>query len=200
MSDDMGDIGQQLVSATALSIVIATSIIASAHLAAADDPKLQPGLELPALEATTLNGDPAALPRDAKGHPAVIVMGFSKAATKVTRPWLDNCRTAAASKPGGSTVSCYDVRMLEDVPRSFRGMVERSMKSGYPIELQRQTLLVYIGNDAWRERVGATDAKSAYVIACDKEGRVRKLVIGPFVKAELDWLLDAVDPTPPKAG
>jgi len=166
-------------------------------LVVANEPKLEAGVQLPTLEVKTLSGDLAALPRDAAGHPAVLVAGFSKAASKLSRAWLDNCRTAAASRLGGSGVYCYDVRMLEDVPRSFRGMVERSMRSGCPAELQRTTLLVYSGNDAWRERLGAGDDKTAYVIGCDREGRVRRIVTGQFVETELQSLLEAIDPIPP---
>ena len=180
-----------------LPLVIA-AVLLGQHLAA-NEVKLEPGAQLPTLDGTTLNGDPAALPRDARGHPVVIVIGFSKASTKMTRPWLDNCRTAASSRPAGSAVSCYDVRMLENVPRSFRGMVERSMRSGYPVELERWTLLVYSGNDAWRGRVGAVDDKAAYVIGCDKDGHVRRTATGPFVNGELQKLLEAIDPIPPSS-
>lgn len=165
-------------------------------LVAADEPKLEPGVELPTLESKTLSGDPAVLPRDAAGHPAVLIIGFSKAAAKITRAWLENCLAAAASRPGGSSLYCYDIRMLEDVPKSFRGMVERSMRSGYPAELQRRALLVYTGNDAWRQRVGVADDKTAYVIGCDKDGRVRKTVSGQFGDAVLKSLLEAIDPSP----
>lgn len=167
-------------------------------LAAANASKLPLGDELPPLEGKTLSGDVAALPRDTKGHPAILVIGFTKGAAKVTRPWLDGCRSAGAASAAeaasaaASAVTCYDVRMLEDVPRIFRGMVERGMRSGLPIELQRRTLLVYAENEAWRERVGAKEEKTAYVLGCDKEGRIRGTATGEFVERELKRILDAV--------
>jgi hypothetical protein len=42
--------------------------------------RLAPGSDMPLLEATTLSGDSLALPRDARGRPAIVVIGFSKAA------------------------------------------------------------------------------------------------------------------------
>jgi len=165
--------------------------------AAAKSPTLVPGMELPPLEVNALSGDAAALPRDARGHAAVLVIGFSKASAKISRPWLDGCRSAAASGQAGSGAYCYDVRMLEGVPRSFRGTVERSMRSGYPVELQRQTLLVYTENDAWRERVGADDDKTPYVVGIDKDGRVRGAAAGQFVQSELRKILEAIESTSP---
>lgn len=166
-------------------------------LLASNAPKLMPGVELPVLEVRALSGDLAALPRDARGHAAVFIIGFSKAAAKISRAWLESCRSSAAARPAGSGVYCYDVRMLEGVPQAFRGMVERGMRSGLPVDLQRQTLLVYEENEAWRGRVGAADEKTAYVIGCDREGRVRGTAAGQFVEMELKKILEAIEPIPP---
>ena len=176
-------------------------LIALVHLSrsllAASAAKLVPGETLPLLEAKALSGQPAALPPDAQGHGAVLVFGFSKAAAKITRPWMDGCRAAAAAGPPAPDVYCYDVRMVEDVPRFFRGGMERGMTSGLPVEFQRQTLLAYQENDAWRERLGVADDKNAYVIACDREGRVRATATGQFMEAELKQLLKAIESMPP---
>jgi len=162
---------------------------------AADAPQLASGIELPSLEGTALSGESVSLPRDTRGHPAMLIIGFSKAASKITRPWLEGCR-APAVKSSGAGVNCYDVRMLEDVPKFFRGMMERGMRNGLPVDLQRQTLLVYSENDAWRRRVGAADDKTAYVIGCDKEGRVRVTTTGEFGESELEKALGKIEDVP----
>ena len=175
-----------------------TACALTAAISAADAAELTPGVELPAIEAQTLSGDPAMLPRDARGHAMVLVVGFTKAASKVTRPWLEGCRTQAAAKVSdGPTVSCYDVRMLEEVPKFLRGMTERGMKSGFPPELQRSTLLVYTDNDAWRDRLGVTDKKTAYVIGCDAQGVVRGAASGEYAESDLKRILDAIQTKPP---
>jgi hypothetical protein len=172
-------------------------LLALAPLATPASPPRAPGLtlgaELPLVEAKTLDGQPVSLPRDARGRPAILVIGFSKAAARVTAPWLDACRSAAASRPAGSEPRCYDLRMLEEVPRPFRFLVERSMRKGYPAELQRRTLLVYSDNDAWRARVGVADDKTAYLVGCDGEGRVRGTATGPFDERELERLLGGAE-------
>ncbi|HEU5179311.1 MAG TPA: hypothetical protein VFW45_00845 [Candidatus Polarisedimenticolia bacterium] len=154
---------------------------------------LASGVELPRLEGNTLTGEALALPRDALGRPAILVIGFSKAAAKTSRGWLEGCRSAAAAK-SSSAVGCYDVRMLAEVPRFFRGMVERSMRNGYPLDLQRQTLLVYSESDAWREHARGIDDKMSYVIACDRDGRVRGTAAGAFAEAEMKRLLEVIEP------
>ena len=86
--------------------------------------------------------------------------------------------------------------MLADVPKLLRGMVERGMRKGYPVDLQRQTLLVYEESEAWRGRAERIDDKMAYVIACDRDGRVRATAAGGFAEAELKRMLEVIEPRP----
>jgi hypothetical protein len=157
---------------------------------AAGAPQLTAGTMLPSLPAKTLNGAQVALPKDLKGHPALFVIGFSKAAAGATRPWLEACRSAVSPQPVASRVSCYDVRMVADIPWLLRGLVEMSMRSGLPAELQQNVLLVYSDNDAWQQRVSATDLNSAYIVACDKDGHVKGTSKGALVQADLKKLLE----------
>lgn len=187
----------RLVLAALLAMVFAVGLLAPVGAFAAVTAALAPGAGLPQLEARSLSGDPAVLPRDARGHGMVLVIGFTKSAAKSTRPWLEGCRALAPVGPDGSSAACYDIRMVEDVPRMFRGMMERSMKSGLPTELQRRTLLAYADNEAWRKRTGASDLKTAYVIGCDAEGVVRYMTSGSYSEPELKKVLGALEPKPP---
>ena len=155
----------------------------------AGSPQLTAGTMLPSLQAKTLAGESVALPKDLNGHPALFVIGFSKAAAGVTRPWLEACRSSVSSQPAASRVNCDDVRMLADVPWLIRGLVETAMRSGLPADLQHNVLLVYSDNDAWRQRVSATDLNSAYVVACDKDGHIKGTAKGAFLQADLTRLL-----------
>jgi hypothetical protein len=175
--------------------VLIVLMLLGTPLVSASAPRLASGTDLPPLGGTTLSGEALALPHDTRGHPAMLIIGFSKAASMVTRPWLDGCR-ALAVKSSGASVNCYDIRMVEEVPRVFRGAMERGMRSGLPVGLQRQTLLVYSENDAWRERIGVIDNKTAYVIGCDKEGRVRVTATGEFVESELKRVLTNIEEVP----
>jgi hypothetical protein len=168
--------------------VVMVTIGLSAVLAAGAQ-QLPAGAVLPQLQAKTLSGEQVTLPKDLKSHPALLVIGFSKAAADATRPWLEACRSSAAPQPAASRVTCYDVRMLADVPWLFRSLVEMGMRSGLPAELQHNVLLVYSDNDAWRQRVAASDTNTAYVLACDRDGRIKGAAKGTLVQADLQRLL-----------
>ena len=175
------------------SLLIALATLALQGAAPRDD-VFVPGTPLPALRATTLAGEEVALPGDASVHGAILVIGFSKDAADVTREWMESC-LAATRQPGHEAVACYDVRMVEEVPRLFRGMMEKGMKKGYPLDRQRRTLMVYADNDAWRTRLGVRDTASAYVVGYDATGRVRLTATGPFLEGELRAILDAIAPS-----
>jgi hypothetical protein len=155
------------------------------------DPALVPGTPLPVLQTTSLAGESVALPADAVERPVILVFSFSKEAAEITSEWVDAC-VAASKQPGGETLACYDVRMLEEVPEFLRSMMERSMKKQLGVDRQRRTLLAYARNDAWRSRLGARDSASASVVACDATGAVRLTATGPFIAAEMRALLDAI--------
>ena len=176
--------------ASLLSALVTLTLLQGA---APPDPILVPGTPLPAIQATTLAGEDLALPGEASVNGAVLVVGFSREAASLTSEWMDGC-LAATRQPGREKVACYDVRMLEDVPQLFRGMMEHGMRKGYPPDRQRRTILVYSDNESWRGRLGVRDTASAYVLGCDGTGRVRLMATGPYVEPELRAILDAIAP------
>ena len=175
--------------------ILTTVCLAAAWsiLPAAAAQQIATNAELPFLQAKALAGGEVTLPKDGKGHGALLVIGFSKASAQVTRPWLEACRTTTAPKPAATRTTCYDVRMLADVPWLLRGLVERGMRSGLPADLQKTVLLIYSDNDAWRKRLGVADDNSAYVVACDKDGMVRATTRGPHTQKELERLLASIE-------
>jgi len=171
------------------SLVLALLVFAGGAVAAHAPQALATDAVLPALKAKTLAGSATNLPVDGKGRGALLVTGFSRASADATRPWLEACRTATASKPAPTRAACYDVRMLADVPWLLRGLVERGMRSGLPADLQKTVLLVYEDNDAWRKRVGFAEPDTAYLVAVDKDGRVKASAKGAHTQKELERLL-----------
>jgi hypothetical protein len=173
------------------ALLLTLVTLASSAPAVVSAQALAPGTDLPVLQAKMLAGGAITLPNDGKGRPVLLVVGFSKASANVTRPWSEACRSAAAAKPADKRLTCYDVRMLAEVPSLLRGLVESGMRSGLPADLQKTVLLVYSDNDPWRKRLGVADNDTAYVVACDKDGRVRATAKGAHNQKELERLLAA---------
>jgi hypothetical protein len=151
------------------------------------------GDALPVVHGKSLSGSPVLLPEQAIGHPAMLVVGFSRASKEAAQPWLLNCREHFAAA-AGEGARCYDVRMVEGIPRLFRGFVEGGMRKGYPAALLDQTVLVYRENDLWKQRLGVADETTAYVVVLDASGRVCGLQKGAFSESALSATLAGLSP------
>src|SRR5215510_4942554 len=75
---------------------------------------------LPRTEAETLTGKKAVLPDDAKGHSAVLIVGFTKRSQSQTMAWS---RQLAKDYGADTQILRFSIAVLEDVPKLFRGFV-----------------------------------------------------------------------------
>ncbi|HET8897252.1 MAG TPA: hypothetical protein VFN09_00520 [Rhodanobacteraceae bacterium] len=77
------------------------------------------------LDARTLSDQAFQIPGDLASGPAVLVVGFTKAAQKQTTAWSRQLTDL-------DKVSVYEVAILEDVPTLIRRFVIGSIKSAVP--------------------------------------------------------------------
>ena len=176
-----------------IASLLGSSCLAFAMAAAKPAEGLVRGDTLPAVRGKTLSGNAVLLPEQAIGRPAMLVVGFSRASKEAAQPWLQNCRERFAVA-AGEGARCYDVRMVEGIPRLFRGFAEGGMRKGYPAALLDQVLLVYQENDLWKQRLGAADENTAYVVVLDASGRVSGLQRGAFSEGALSEVLAGLGP------
>lgn len=174
-----------------LGLLFAFAVASLLGLGGEANPALSIGAPLPVLEGKSLSGMTVLLPTSAADRPALLVVGFTKASARATEPWLTRCRQlpTASTSDEPSKANCYDIRMLESVPRLFRGFVERGMRNGYPRALWDSTILVYSQNELWKGRVGYRERDGAYVIALDRDGRVRAIRPGAFNQDAFEQLV-----------
>jgi hypothetical protein len=132
-----------------------------------------------------LSGRKAALPDDASGRVALLLVGFSYASRKPVEAWTQRFRGEFADK---TQVTFYEVPMLGGAARMGKWFIEGGMRRGTPKADQENVITVYGGTDAWRQRLGvqAADAKAedaAYLILLDRKGNVVWRHTGPLEEA-----------------
>jgi hypothetical protein len=159
-------------------------LVLAAAPAVAQTP-LSSGVPFPDLVGKTLSGSDIVVgTRD--GRPKVLIMAFTKDATKSAQAWFDACRVDATAQktaaPESAPVVCYDVRMVLALPRPVRGFVEGRMRKDVRQQDLDRVVLVYKDKDLWRERMMVmTDSEDEpFVILVDRQGRVQSLLHGPF--------------------
>ena len=167
----------------------AVLFLAVSGLAQTPEPPIPSGLTFPDIVGKALSGSDITVGmRD--GSPKVLVMTFTRGAASSAQAWLDACRAdettlKVPSPPDGSPpprVVCYDVRMVQGIPRIIRGYVEGRMKKGLSPEQLAHTVLVYRDEEAWRGRmtVKPDNESEPFVVMVDRQGRVQSLLQGAF--------------------
>ena len=84
---------------------------------------------IPHTEAETLAGKKIVLPDGFAHHPALIIIGFSRAGGDSAGRWGKELRKHIAEN---SAVQIYSIAVLQDAPKLMRGMIKHGMRSGTP--------------------------------------------------------------------
>ena len=125
---------------------------------------------IPHTEAETLSGKKIRLPDAAAGHPAIFVIGFSRAGGDSSRKWGKELEKYF---PDRDAVHIFSVAILQDAPALARGMIKHGMRSGMPKPEQDSFIVLDKDEDTWKKLVEFSDANDAYVLVIDPAGTVR---------------------------
>ena len=125
---------------------------------------------IPHTEAETLSGKKITLPDAAAGHPAIFVIGFSRAGGDSSGKWGKELHKEF-SEP--NAVHIFIVAVLQDAPAIARGMIKHGMRSGTPKAEQDSFIVLSKDEDTWKKLVEFSDANDAYVLLVDPSATVR---------------------------
>ena len=129
---------------------------------------------LPTLETESLAGRKVVLPDAAKGHPAVLVIGFTHASQNQMKPW------STSLEPDFPT---YSIAVLEDAPRLVRPMAVAGMKSGVAQDQRPRYLVLTHREKELKAAAAFTTADDAYLLLLDRDGAIRWRFHGSFTDA-----------------
>jgi ATP synthase subunit 10 len=130
----------------------------------------------PLVEGDNLLGQKVAIPESTKGHPTVVVVGFTHASQAQTKVW------SAQLDPEFRT---YSLAVLQDVPRLVRGMAIHGIKSSVPEKQHDRFLLVLRGEKELKQAVGFDAPNDAYLALLDRDGLIQWQFHGPFTESVL---------------
>jgi hypothetical protein len=124
---------------------------------------------LPATAGETLSGKPIVLADAMRGHPAILIAGFTKAGGDGAGAWAK----AVKSDTALAGIPVYSMAMLERAPGFVRGMIKSSMRKGATPDEQDRFVILTQDEKLWRSYFGVTDDKDPYVVLLDANGQVR---------------------------
>jgi hypothetical protein len=123
---------------------------------------------LPATEGETLGGHRVAVAQAIRGHRAVLIAGFSKAAGDACAEWA----RAVNSDPALRPVEVYQLVMLEEAPRILRPAIKSGMRKGLSIAEQERLVILTQDEKLWRSYFGVNNDNEPWVVLIDEDGRV----------------------------
>ncbi len=125
--------------------------------------------QMPKIEGESLAGHQVVLPDAAAGRVAVLVFGFTKASKVPTSAWASKLLADFATRPD---FELYQLPVLEDVPRLFRGMVISGIKKGVP-ENKQDHFVPILQNEAELKRfVQYREPDDAYLAVLSRTGNI----------------------------
>ena len=125
---------------------------------------------IPHTEAETLSGNKIVLPQAAPGHPAVLIVGFSRAGGDSSVRWDKQLRQEFETD---SNVRIYSVAELQDAPKMVRSMIRHGMRGSIPQNEQDSFFLLYDNQDVWEKLAEYSDPNDAYILLVDSAGGIR---------------------------
>jgi hypothetical protein len=125
---------------------------------------------IPNTEVETLSGKKIVLPAAVAGHPAVFIVGFSRAGGDSAGRWDKQLRQNLATN---NNVRIYSVAELQGAPKIIRAMIRHGMRGSVPKNEQDSFVLLYQDEDVWRKLVDFSDSNDAYILLVDSANTIR---------------------------
>ncbi len=158
------------------AVLMVMSSIASAAVPAT---RLAVGDVLPPLRGEFLTGRPALLPQAASGKVALLLLGFTYDSRFEVEAWTKEFRHQFEKN---QNVTFYEIPMIGGLARMGKWFIDSGMRRGTPKADRENVITVYGGTDPWKQRVGFSDPKAAYLILIDPAGKVVWQSSGGFVE------------------
>jgi hypothetical protein len=125
--------------------------------------------QMPKIEGENFVGQKVLLPDAAAGKVAVLIFGFTKSSKAPTSAWADKLYADFGTRP---EFALYQLPVLEDVPRLFRGMVISGIKKGVP-ENKRDHFVPILQNEAELKKfVQYREPDDAYLAVLSRTGNI----------------------------
>jgi hypothetical protein len=125
---------------------------------------------IPHTEAETLAGKKIVLPDVFAGHPAILVIGFSRSGGDSAGRWSKRLRQEIAAD---KNLQMFSVAELQDAPKLARGLIRHGMRGGVPQNEHDSFVLLYQDEDVWKKLAEFSDTNDAYVLVVDSAAAIR---------------------------
>jgi hypothetical protein len=139
-------------------------------LTAASLPAQKSAQAIPHTEAETLSDKKIVLPDAFAGHPAILIVGFSRAGGDSCTRWDKELRKELSAV---SALRIYSVAELQDAPKMVRGLIRHGMRKNVPNDEQDSFVLLYADEGVWKKLADFSGADDAYILLVDSKNNIQ---------------------------
>ncbi len=126
------------------------------------------GQEMPKTAGETLSGKQMVLADVVRGHPAILVAGFSRQGGNGTGVWVK----AIHADPALAGIPVYEIAQIAGAPGLIRGMIRSGMKKSVPAAEHDSFVVLTQDEKPWRAYFDVSDDQVPYVLMMDATGKV----------------------------
>ena len=146
--------------------------------------------QIPPVHGSVLSGEKVDLPQALKGKVGVLVLGFSRKSGDVVAEWG---KRLFRDYKGSTSISYYEMSILETVPGILRGYVVKRISESVPDVAKSHFLPVLDREKEWKAAAGFKSSEDVYVLVVDGTGVVRARVMGVATDANFAEVKRQVD-------
>jgi ATP10 protein len=138
----------------------------------------------PEVKAKTLLNNQITFPAVVKNKIAIICIAFNDDGRPVADTWVKEI----PGKYKDSDIVFYEMPMIKNAPKLFRGVIEKGMRKGTDVKLHDNVANYYGKIDAYKKALLMNDEKTCYTFLLDKNGLIQYSVVGKTTKENLQEL------------
>jgi hypothetical protein len=144
---------------------------------------------VPTTEAKALDGSTVTFPRPHSGKALLLIIGFSHNSSKNFDQWNQRLKPLYLDNP---RVEYYELVDFEDVPSFVMRMILHGMRRRVPKAEHSHFIPFYSGETEWRQLVGYSAPKDAYLLVAEASGHVLWQAHGLVTGAKIAELSDVM--------
>jgi hypothetical protein len=142
----------------------------------------------PLVEAKTLLNNKIVFPTVAKNKIVIVCVAFNDDG----RPKSDTWVKEVATKYADTNIVFYEIPMIKNAPKMFRGAIEKGMRKGTDVKLHNNVANYYGTIKEYKKTLLMDDEDSCYTFLLDKNGTIQFSTEGKTTPENLKQLDDAI--------
>jgi ATP10 protein len=142
----------------------------------------------PIVNAKTLLGNSIVFPAIAKNKICIVCVAFNDDGRPKSDTWLKEI----PAKYTDSSIVFYELPMIKNAPKLFRGAIEKGMRKGTDVKLHNNVANYYGIIAEYKKTLQMDDENSCYTFLLDKNGMIQYSIEGKATQENLKELDDKI--------